>query len=270
NRTRKATEHWKQACEELKHWDSCYQMGIWSQKKRKKKDAIKYLSMACDHENAEACNNLAVAYYNLKNMKKMQDSFKKACDLDLAPGCSNLAQYLRKNKQKPKAKKLYLKACKLGDKNACSVPKQIEKEIHLGQIDKTDLACSEGDAVACFNLTHLLLQDGRLQDAILASKLGCKGGDNLSCGYNAALSDNDAAFDKNIAPFVDTCAKKQASGCFYLACLYSLKDEIKLAANALHQAISLGFTKWDQIEKIAELKNLRASEKYQKLLKFKK
>jgi len=49
--------------------------------------------MACDEDNAFACNNLGIMYLNglgtRQNLDKAKDYFGKACDLGIQIGCDN-------------------------------------------------------------------------------------------------------------------------------------------------------------------------------------
>lgn len=76
-----------------------------------KKDDLNLLKNACDANDGDACNNLAL----LTNKKEL---FEKACELNSALGCANLSILLLGEDEK-KAELLTIKACSLGDKSSC-------------------------------------------------------------------------------------------------------------------------------------------------------
>lgn len=129
---------------------------------------IQTLTQQCEANNAKACYDLGVAYYNGKGVdsSKAFSLFKKACDLGSANGCSVVGVFYSKGaewnsgvaKDSSKAFAFYKKACDMGDALGCNnvgfsyyngkgVAKDLSKAFSFAK-----KACDMGWAQACYDV----------------------------------------------------------------------------------------------------------------------
>ena len=132
---------------------------------------IQTLTQQCEANNAKACYDLGVAYYNGKGVDKDSSkafSFtKKACDMGDASGCVDLGIAYIRAKDSSKAFPLFKKACDMGDAQGCYslgvyyyYGTGVKKDINAAK-NYSKKACSMGWQDGCDNYKIMLRQGGR-------------------------------------------------------------------------------------------------------------
>ncbi len=257
----KAETYWEKGCK-FKNNNACYQLGTYQLKRRKMKEAANMLGKGCDGKHAECCNSLAYLYFKQKKMGLVEKYFKQACDLKLAEGCANLGEFYFKKNDTAKAIPYLDQACQKNNTKACSQKESATLAYSVESCEKNNVALS------CFNAGHLFLQKGNAdQAAIRFFTLGCKLGDVLSCGIWGGIHKQEKQFQPAVDHFLKACTNKDASACYFLSLLYSVKGHNKEAAQALRDSFALGFKKWEEVKNIRELQPLRESSDYNALQK---
>lgn len=139
---------------------------------------IQTLTQQCEANNAKACYDLSVAYYNGKgvptNQKKAFELFQKACDMGSAAGCNDVGYFYEQGedsagvaKDLSKAFALLKKACDMGAALGCASlgalyynGTGVKKDINAAK-NYSKKACSMGDQNGCKTYKIMLRQGGR-------------------------------------------------------------------------------------------------------------
>lgn len=141
---------------------------------------IQTLTQQCEANNAKACYDLSVAYFNgtgvPENQKKAFELVQKACDLGSANGCSVVGVFYLKGaewnsgvaKDSSKAFAFYKKACDMGEAQGChnlgvayyNGGDGVKKDINAAK-NYFKKACSMGEQAGCDNYKIMLRQGGR-------------------------------------------------------------------------------------------------------------
>ncbi|MFZ5563895.1 MAG: tetratricopeptide repeat protein [Thermodesulfobacteriota bacterium] len=139
-----------------------------------------------------------------------------------------------------------------------------DKYQNLQTLWQDTLAKNPGCWMAANNLGGLFVRQGRADKAILCfeSALSIKP-DHLNAANSlvaafSAIGDYDRAASV-LKSLLEKRPDSAATICYNLACLYSIKGDVKTAAEWLAEAIKNGFSLWELVESDPDLANLRNS-----------
>jgi TPR repeat protein len=225
------------------------------------KKGLGILASLCEAGAAQACSEIGLYVYKLKDFKTARKAFDKGCQLGHADSCRKLGVALFKGdlgQKNPKQAFAHFKrACLLGNVEACksaagNMVKEAPETVDMGEvIDLAIVMCSYGNAQACAEAgRHLLfVQDTRI-DVSLGSQLyerACQTGEDTGCFLSMAGNLLSERANKNtelaIAEFDGLCKKGLALACYswgMLGTLHKSKANHEDLAGAVSKACEQG------------------------------
>ncbi|MBZ7986691.1 tetratricopeptide repeat protein [Campylobacter canadensis] len=193
--------------------------------------AREYLQIACNKNNAQACHNLSLTYFNammvFKDPVLAKKYAKKACKLGKLNSCYNIANIykyaLANTKQNfQKASKYYDYSCKKGFYASCyelATMWQFDMQNSDFQqiISYHKLACTNNYAASCYHLAYFYyFKKYNLNDLSLAFKYflkACKLNHNIACAMSASIYERQKNLQKAKEFYKKACKLRVFTSC---------------------------------------------------------
>ncbi|MCP4913401.1 MAG: hypothetical protein GY909_09785 [Oligoflexia bacterium] len=250
------------------------------------------LQKLCKENDGRACSELGLyimKHSSIKDSRAMvRNLFNKACRLKDSQGCVWSARVEHEFGDRKESIKYIQNRCeKSNDAYACytlfEMYKRDDKDKEADEMFKKSLeiahkledfdaaiadfesGCKSGYATSCTNFAILLENLGKKDKAIELYSQACDMSDGVAC-INLGFSQQEGGdLEKAQLNYQKACYLNENIGCYNLACVHSKKQKNDLSVQYLKLALQGGFTDWEQIEKDADLVNLRKTAEYKKL-----
>ena len=171
------------------------------------KDAEEKFKGACYLEHMPACNQLALMYLNVDEVKKdysiISSLLQKSCEKSDADGCYNLGvmydQGLYFQKDRTKALKLYTQSCEMSSVSGCyNAAVLCEKDAQCSSdrdfLEKSyKVSCDGDNHYACYNLAVLYKKEdsAKINSVLDGLDKGCINNYTKACHFLASLHVNN-------------------------------------------------------------------------------
>ncbi|RLA63887.1 MAG: hypothetical protein DRQ88_01220 [Epsilonproteobacteria bacterium] len=226
---------------------------------------INKLKKECSKGVDESCLNSGRYLLNTGNLAEGFRLLKIGCKNKEANSCMYLAQHHNSLKQSVVGEKYLIKACNLREATACS---------YLGfqnSLNKNKYyhkrACRLKHGFSCYMLGEEYMKKGMMtKKAMTYFKAACDIHPNYCSQLVKNFSDRKN-FDKAIQYLKGPCDKGLVSGCYNLACVYSIQGKKQSSIKSLKRAQELGFNRYKRMEKDNSLDNIKNMIEYKRLLK---